>query len=332
MSCQCGGVTTLNQFGGCCQCGELPALREEGPPGPPGPDGGVPVFTVGTVTTGVPSVTVNQITPLLYTIDFVLPTVPTNTANLWSDTQTFEVQAVFQAGIAVTGATILTGTLGVSGLSTLQDVSVLGDLGVNGLCSLASLAVANDVSVGGNLGVTGNTTFGGTVTFASPPDLSIVALTANENARGFLVLDHNNVIKYVAGQGYTGRGQAPATGLVNIPPSTGGLQICNPLVITVPVLTPNQPTPLVDIEAVIMYEGGGSSSDLTFSLWLGTIGVGSALEFWDIANPGGESKQIALRAVGAQLALGANNFRISGDNNDVSATITITKVVWRARS
>src|SRR5260221_13810395 len=115
MSCQCGGVTTLNSWGCCCTCGEIPALREEGPPGPAGPNGGVPVFTVGTVTTGIPSVTVNQITPLLYAIAFVIPTVPPNTANVWSDTQTFTIQAIFNGGlisnvtIQINGAVTSTG-------------------------------------------------------------------------------------------------------------------------------------------------------------------------------------------------------------------------------
>jgi hypothetical protein len=279
----------------------------------------------------MPSVTITQVTPLLYTIDFVLPTVPTNTANFWSDTQTFAVEAIFQAGIGVTGDSVFTGDVAVSGLSSLTNVTISGDISVNGVASFDSLAVNNDVSIGGNLGVTGNTHFGGTVTFSTTPDLGITALTANENVRGYLALDHNNEIKYVSGYGYTGRGQAPATGLANVPAVTGDVAICDPLVVTVPVLTPNQPTPIVDVEAQIMYEGGGSTDDLTFSLWLGTIGVGSALEVWDIAIPGTGSNQVTIRKNNAQLALGANNFRISGDNNSASIDITITKVVWRVR-
>lgn len=333
MACGCGGTITLNSWGCCCSCGELPAVREEGPPGPAGPDGGIPVFEVGSVSTGSPSVTITQVTPLLYTIDFVLPNVPTSTPNTWSDTQTFTVQAIFNGGLQSNGNVGITGDLSVSGTSTLSgDVSIGGILAVNGNTTLANATVTNDLGIGGNLTVGGNSIFTGTVSFTIPPDLGIIALTANQNVRGYLVLDHNNDIKFVAGYGYTSRGQAAATGLADVPPLSGGIAICDPLVVTVPVLTPNQPLPIIDLEFTVVIEPSGSVDDFTLSLWQGVIGVGSAIDFWDFATPGTDSKQITLRKCNVQLVLGANTFNVGGDNNSAGVTVNVTKAVWRVRN
>lgn len=155
MSCGCSGPQNLNSFGCCCRCGELPAVREEGPPGPAGPDGGVPVFEVGTVTTGSPDVIITQVTPLLYTIDFVLPNVPTNTPNTWSDTQTFTVAAIFNGGFTANDDCTVDADLTVTGNTTLNNVSIGGTLSANGTSTFQNISVFNNLDVSGNANVTG---------------------------------------------------------------------------------------------------------------------------------------------------------------------------------
>lgn len=332
MPCGCaGGPQSLNSFGCCCVCNELPPTREEGPPGPAGADGGVPVFTVGTVTTGSPSVTLTQVTPLEYTIDFVLPNVPTSSPNTWSATQTFTVQAVFNGGLAANGPVQINSTLGVTGVSTLEDANLSGDLSVDGGTTLATLDTTGNANVGGNLSVTGTTSFGGAVSFTVPPNLGIVALTANENARGFLVLDHNNVVKFVPNFGYTQRGQADGTVIAPVVPGDINIAVVDPLVITVPVLTPNQPTPTVDVEATLTIDAGNATAPIQLQMWFGAIGVGSPVDFVEF-DIGGSWSQVTLRKCNQVLALGANNFRISGDNDAGNGNnLVISRIVWRVR-
>src|SRR5260221_14595569 len=91
-----------------CDCAETAAIREQGPPGSRGLPGGTPVFTIGTVTEGtIPSVTIVQMNPLLYQINFVIPSAKLNTNNFWTGIQTFEAQAVFNAGLTAGGSSTM---------------------------------------------------------------------------------------------------------------------------------------------------------------------------------------------------------------------------------
>ncbi len=156
MSCGCAGPRSLNSFGCCCRCGELPAVREEGPPGPAGADGGTPAFQVGTVTSGPdPSVTLTQVTPLLYTIDFVLPSAPTSTPNTWSDTQTFTVEAIFNGGLTANGPVTVDDDLTVTQNASLNDVTVAGTFSANGTSTFQNASIFGNLDVGGNASVTG---------------------------------------------------------------------------------------------------------------------------------------------------------------------------------
>lgn len=156
MSCGCaGGPRNLTQFGCCCVCGQEPAVREEGPPGPAGPDGGVPVFEVGTVTTGAPDVIITQVTPLLYTIDFVLPNVPTDTPNTWSDTQTFTVQSIFNGGLTSNGPAVFEDDLTAHANAILNNVTVAGTLSANGVSTFQNISAFNDLDVGNNISASG---------------------------------------------------------------------------------------------------------------------------------------------------------------------------------
>jgi len=67
--------------------------------------------------------------------------------------------------VDISGNTTIGGTLGVTGASTLDSLSVTnnttigGTLGVTGASTLDSVAVTNNATVGGTLGVTGGATF-----------------------------------------------------------------------------------------------------------------------------------------------------------------------------
>ncbi len=159
MSCGCAGPQQLNTFGCCCRCGQLPAVREEGPPGAMGPAGVTPSFIVGSVTDGpVPSVVITEITPGLWQLDFVLPGAPTSTENTWSETQTFLAEAIFDDGLTSDGPVQINDDLAVTGNAVFQTVQVLGDIQSNGTAEFSSLTVFNDASIGGNLFVAGGLT------------------------------------------------------------------------------------------------------------------------------------------------------------------------------
>ena len=97
-------------------------------------------------------------------------------------------------GLGITGPSYLTGTLNVTGTSTLAGVnagatsmtsaSVSGALGVTGASTLASLGVTNNATVGGTLGVTGASTLGALGAGAST--LSSLAVTNNATVGGTL--------------------------------------------------------------------------------------------------------------------------------------------------
>lgn len=135
-------------------------MREEGPPGPPGLDGGVPVFQVGSVTTGSPNVIITQITPLLYTIDFVLPNVPTSSPNTWTDTQTFAVAAIFQGGFTSNGPTTFSDDVTFDQNAAFNNVTVAGTFAANGTATFQDVSVFNNLSVGNNIAASGGLTVG----------------------------------------------------------------------------------------------------------------------------------------------------------------------------
>jgi hypothetical protein len=114
---------------------------------------------VGSVVAGPdPSVTLTQITPTLWQMDFVLPGAPTSTENTWSEKQTFLVAASFDDGFTSEGPVQINDDLAVTGNSVFQSVQVLGDIQSNGTAEFASLTVFNDASIGGNLFVAGGFT------------------------------------------------------------------------------------------------------------------------------------------------------------------------------
>ncbi len=101
-----------------------PALiREQGRPGSPGIPGGTPAFVVGTVATGPnPSVTYTMVNPLLYRVDYIIPSTNVNQPNTWTATQTF-TDIIVSGNASVLGTTTLT-VLDVSGTATFAGLTV----------------------------------------------------------------------------------------------------------------------------------------------------------------------------------------------------------------
>lgn len=186
-----------------CDCAETAAIREQGPPGARGLPGGIPVFTIGTVTSGaVPSVTIVQVNPLLYQINFVIPTVKLNTDNFWTGVQTFEQTAIFQAGLHAAGASTFD-QLTASGAFTAEGTALF-----LGVATFSGPVVLNsDATVAGtvntlNLHVRGEARFDAT------------ALAPNTCYIGYCVLDSCGRLHYV--NAFSPNSAAGGTGLAQV--------------------------------------------------------------------------------------------------------------------
>lgn len=123
-------------------------IREQGPPGRAGTPGGVPVFQIGSTVSGpVPLVTITEVNPLLYTLDFVIPQIGTGLPNSWTAVQTFDLPPVFVTGFTATGA------------STAVDLTISGTFTMNGPGFFVGDSVFN-----------GDTTFNGLNHFVGDTD------------------------------------------------------------------------------------------------------------------------------------------------------------------
>jgi hypothetical protein len=158
-----------------CDCVEPAAIREQGPPGPGGAPGGIPVFQIGVVIAGaVPAVTIVQVNPLLYTLNFVIPSANLTTPNTWTEIQTFQGKAVFNNGFTATGdsniQTLTVGNLTVAGngtyvgLQTFNGGAVFnGPAEFNGGADIDQLRVSGTIQNAGITQLPANTPILGTV-------------------------------------------------------------------------------------------------------------------------------------------------------------------------
>jgi hypothetical protein len=107
--------------------------------------------------------------------------------------------------LAVTTNATVTGTLGVTGETTLVNASVTGNasvggtLGVTGASTLASVSVTNNATVGGTLGVTGATTLAGLTAGAST--LASASVTGNATVGGTLDVTGATTVTTIASSG-----------------------------------------------------------------------------------------------------------------------------------
>ncbi len=166
-----------------CDCVEPAAIREQGPPGPGGAPGGIPVFQIGAVVAGAtPQVTIVQVNPLLYTLNFVIPSANVNTPNIWTEVQTFQGTAIFSNGF------------NASGNSTIENLTVqkltVADAGTFiGTQTFTAGAIFNDgIAVTGGV-VADNVSVSGTLQnagiIALPPNVPILGTTVVDNCGNF---------------------------------------------------------------------------------------------------------------------------------------------------
>jgi hypothetical protein len=173
-----------------CDCAETADIREQGPPGARGLAGGIPIFQIGTVVSGsVPQVQLIQVNPLLYTMNFVVPSAGTNLPNSWTGIQTFTQQAVFQQGFSAVGAT-----------STIFSLNVTNDFTSTGTSLFVGGAIFNGAVVfngavtADTIDTTGDATFNADVLIPNIP-----ALAANVCYLGYVVVDNCGRLRFVNG-------------------------------------------------------------------------------------------------------------------------------------
>lgn len=179
-------------FGDSNPCrGTDPALiREMGKPGTPGVPGGTPTFEVGSVVNGAtPSVTYTMVNPLLYRVDYVIPSAGTETANTWALEQTF-LGGIATVGITDTGTSNLT-ILNVSGASTFAGISTFG-----GAAIFNSSATFN-----GGLTAFGSSAMQSLLVTGPLSNNGMIGLPASVCIKGQVVVDTCGTFYYINAQG-----------------------------------------------------------------------------------------------------------------------------------
>lgn len=168
-----------------CECAETADIREQGPPGSRGLPGGIPVFQIGTTVSGpVPMVTITQVNPLLYTLDFVIPSVGTDLPNTWLATQTFAVPAVFSDGFSALGT------------STFVNLTVSGDFQAAASIFTGLSTFNGNTVFNGTNDFQGDTTFLNTTIAGTFKLTSLIALPANTAILGELVVLADGTIRF----------------------------------------------------------------------------------------------------------------------------------------
>jgi hypothetical protein len=165
-------------------------IREQGPPGAGGAPGGIPVFQIGVVISGpVPSVTVVQVNPLLYTLNFVIPSANTSFANTWIEVQTFQSKAVFNAGFTAIGSSTIEDL-------TVQTLTVAGAGTFVGLQTFNGNTIFNGANNFVGAVTTGDLTGNGIIKFPN-----LVVLPAATAINGTVVMGTDGRLYFVVGSG-----------------------------------------------------------------------------------------------------------------------------------
>lgn len=173
-----------------CDGAQPSLIREKGRPGSPGVPGGTPVFQVGTVVNGgSPSVTYTMVNPLLYRVDYVLPSAGLADLNEWTALQTF-LAGIATVGITDTGTATLN-ILVVGGAAEFNGATEFnGAVTFNSSATFAAGLTAEGQSVMQDLAVNG--------VFIVPGPQS---LAAGEVYMGYAVLDSCGRLKITNGVG-----------------------------------------------------------------------------------------------------------------------------------
>ncbi len=265
-----------------CTCTETPATRAEGPPGAEGPVGDTVAFTVGSVTEGTAAVTFTVNTPTDYTVDFVIPQPPIDTANTWTAVQTYEMSAIFEQGFETTGGVVIIGGTGLTVAPNTEfsnDLTVGGDEFVTG-----TLRIGGGTNIAGNMSVAGaaflyNTSITGDVSFDAAATIIVSDAATGRFPRGVLVLSDCNNPQLLPNRGSDFYQKEDATGLLTIATLTSG-PLSDAFVVNIPVssCTP-QVTPVIDVTARIGYTFDNVvTGPFTARLWKGAITTGTLLD------------------------------------------------------
>lgn len=312
MACGCGAGAQPVWFGNnvwrCNACGDdCLAVRPQGPVGPAGPDGITPAFEVGTVEAGgAPAVTITAVSPTLYRLDFILPETYTAGDNIWTGSNTFLGDVIVSGAVLYANGGLSTTFLTVTEGGTLSGTLVTDALVLTNTSTLtvAGTSVFNgDVTLNGTTTVSGDFTANGTVIFAGNVEFDFPAL-GSAGARGRVVIDECNVLKYLEGSGFTTPETDEYTTPVTVNPGDPETQLATPVTITVPSLAcPPETTYYLDvmvrIETLFSYAATGSWA---FNLWGGSIG-GNLLDTFQ-AGPG--VQQVILRQIQVAVSTGGS--------------------------
>ena len=312
MSCGCGAGAQPVWFGNnvwrCNACGDdCLAVRPQGPQGVPGPDGVTPTFEVGTVDAGgAPAVTITPVSPTLYRLDFILPETYTAGDNIWTGTNTFLGDVIVSGAVLYANGGLVTSFLTVTEGGTLGGTLVTDALV---LASTSTLTVAGnsvfngDANFNGTTTVSGDFTANGTVIFAGNVEFDFPALGSG-GARGRVVIDECNVLKYLEGSGFTTPETDETNSTVTVNPGDPETQLSTPVTVTLPALSCSpQTTQYLDVMVRISCSFPFSASgSWAFNLWGGSIG-GNLLDTFQ-AGPG--VQQVVLRQIQVAVSTGGS--------------------------
>lgn len=303
MSCGCGPAATPNWLGGnfwrCGRCGEdCLAVRPQGPDGVQGPPGVTPGFEIGSVESGgAPSVTIEPVSPTLFLLNFILPETYTLGDNIWTGTNLFLGDVTVSGAVLFANGGLSTAFLVVTDGSTFNGATVTGSmlltatstLTVAGTSTFNGPTIINgQTSIAGDLVVTGSVTFSSNVQFTFPP-------LGPTQARGRLVIDSCNTLKYLEGSGFTTPETVPSSTVVTVHPGDPETALCPTIQIQPPAFAcgPNDQQyveVMVRVQCVFSFAANGSWA---VNLWGGSIG-GNLLDTFQ-AGPG--CQEVILRQI-----------------------------------
>jgi hypothetical protein len=208
---------------------------------------------VGTVATGPnPSVTYTMVNPLLYRVDYIIPSTNVNQPNTWTATQTF-TDIIVSGTISALGTTSLT-ILNVSGAATFAGLTVFN--GATTFNSSADFAAGITTTT---LTASGTVTLNGAVLIPN-----IVQLPAATAISGIVVVQPDGTLNFTPGN--TGSNVvAGSSGLAQVVLDTSAeVAIAFSQNFTVPA----GPDATVNVVAQLTSQVSGTNPPATVSGWI----------------------------------------------------------------
>lgn len=226
-------------------------IREMGLPGAVGLPGSTPVFVVGTVFSGpAPSVTFTAVNPLLYRVDFIIPSTNIHDAQTWTATQTFADVIVDGTFTTNGGATI--DVLTVTGIAAFNDLVTFG-----GAVTFSSSLTAVSGITANAITVSGTTTLNSTVLIPNIPQLGAAVAIL-----GTVVVLPDGTLNY-----------SPSSSGANTASNTSALSAVIPynqaetaIAFTLPLVIPSGASAIMNLSAVLKFSVSGANppSDVSY--------------------------------------------------------------------